>query len=392
MNVWEATWCGNDAVAAVTSPGSTEGLWYTARLHLIRLDGADYQELYVPRDQLGWPSASPTGQHVAIVEAICSDRGLVAGDLLVIDPTLKAITRVNTNGVDITYTEWRSDRHLLVAGHRGFDTVVGVYDLTSDQFGESWASREITSGGRYVSVSGCGPGANFALLGEGFLRAPELATVAEGTYRTVRSFDGGYARQVQSLAAAECVTWRAPDGLELQGWLLRAAGGSSQPLIMNIHGGPVWQWRPAWLARPRTLPILMLLQHGYSIFFPNPRGSAGHGQEFARMVKGDMNGADTQDYLSGLDSLIQRGIVDAGRLGVMGVSYGGGMTAWLITQSTRFRAAVCVAPHTNQVTWHFISNIPQFVSLFFEDTYTNLGGKYFNRSPLLHAYKVRTPT
>jgi dipeptidyl aminopeptidase/acylaminoacyl peptidase len=137
---------------------------------------------------------------------------------------------------------------------------------------------------------------------------------------------------------------------------------------------------------------LMLLRRGYAVLLPNPRGSVGRGQDFVRQVLGDMGGADTYDHLSGLDHLISRGLVEPGRLGVTGGSYGGFMTSWLITQDPRFAAAVSVAPVTNHLTEHLISNIPHFVSLFLADTYTNAGGKYFQRSPVMHAHKVKTPT
>jgi len=136
----------------------------------------------------------------------------------------------------------------------------------------------------------------------------------------------------------------------------------------------------------------MLLARGYAVFFPNPRGSTGRGQGFARQVLGEVGGADTYDYLSGLDYLVDQGIADPSRLGVTGGSYGGFMTSWLITQDSRFAAAVSVAPITNQVTAHLISNIPHYVRLSLADTYTNPGGKYFHRSPVMHADKVKTPT
>jgi len=135
-----------------------------------------------------------------------------------------------------------------------------------------------------------------------------------------------------------------------------------------------------------------LIQRGYAVFFPNPRGSAGRGRDFARKVKGDLNGADSDDLLSGLDSLIERGVADAGRIGVTGISYGGCMTSWLIAQDSRFAAAVSVAPHNNYVTEHLISNIPHFVASFLDDRYNNPGGKYFERSPVMHAHKIKTPT
>jgi dipeptidyl aminopeptidase/acylaminoacyl peptidase len=137
--------------------------------------------------------------------------------------------------------------------------------------------------------------------------------------------------------------------------------------------------------------MLMLIRHGYALFFPNPRGSSGRGQDFARRVVGDMGGADTQDYLSGLDHLVAKGVADPLRLGVTGGSYGGYMTSWLVTQDARFAAALASSPVTNHVTQHLISNIPQFDSIFLADTFRNPAGRYFQRSPIMHAHKVRTP-
>jgi dipeptidyl aminopeptidase/acylaminoacyl peptidase len=136
----------------------------------------------------------------------------------------------------------------------------------------------------------------------------------------------------------------------------------------------------------------MLLSRGCAVFFPNPRGSAGRGQDFARRVVGDMGGADTRDISSGLDHLVQRGIADPRRLGVIGVSYGGYMAAWLVTQDPRFAAAVASAPITNFVTEHLVSNIPHWVKIFLADDYRNPHGRYHSRSPIMHAHQVRTPT
>jgi len=391
-NVWEAAWCGNDAIAAIVSPGPSEGLWYTARLAVMRTDGGGSREIYMPQDQLGWPSGSPSGRHVAVVEALCSDRWVVAGDLRLIDTRSGEIRKVSTQGIDVTHTEWRSDRHLLIAGHRRFETAVALYDVDAGELEEVWRSEEITAAGFYSVIAGFGGAGDCALIGEGFRRAPEIAVIRRGKYRSIKSFDPGADEALAVLGAVETVKWRAPDGLPIEGLLLRpSAGRPPHPTILNVHGGPVWHYRPFWLGR-RSAGSLMLLKRGYAIFLPNPRGSTGRGQEFVRPVLGDMGGADTHDCLSGLDHLIARGIADPERLGVTGGSYGGYMTAWLITQDPRFAAAVAVSPVTNQVTEHLISNIPHFVSLFLEDRYTNPGGKYYDRSPILHAHKAKTPT
>jgi len=262
--------------------------------------------------------------------------------------------------------------------------------LSSNRFTQAWASRELSASPRYLSVSGYNTTPDSFLAVEGFARAPEIGAIHNGQYATVKSFDCGYAQLAQSIASAESVVWTAPDGLDIQGWLLLPQGGGPYPTIMNIHGGPVSHWRSMWLGR-RLVPVLMLLERGYAFFLPNPRGSSGRGQEFARRVVGDMGGADTHDYLSGLDALVARGLSDPRRLGVTGGSYGGFITSWLITQDPRFAAAVSVSPVTNHVTEHLLSNIPHFVALFLNDSYRNPGGKYFQRSPVMHAHKARTP-
>lgn len=391
-NIWEAAWCGNQAICAVVSAGPSEGLWYTARLRIIEISTANSRELYAPRDQIGWPATSPSGRHLAIVEGVCSDRWIVAGDLLLIDVASGLTLPLDTQGVDVTYTEWRSDQRLLLAGHRGPDTVVGMYDIATATFAEIWSSRDVTTGGRYVCLSGLHEAGDCLLVGESYVRAPEIGIIQRGEYRTIRSFDLGYSEEAKDIESVEFLEWTAPDGLNIQGWLLLPKGTPPHPLVLNIHGGPVSHWRPSWLGRPRGLPILLMLKRGYAVFLPNPRGSSGRGQAFARRVLGEMGGADTYDYLSGLDHLVERRVADPKRLGVTGGSYGGYMTLWLITQDPRFAAAVASSPVANHVTEHLLSNIPTFVSLFLADKYNNPGGKYFKRSPIMHAYQVRTPT
>lgn len=391
-NIWEAVWCGDNTIAAIVSSGPGEGLWYHASLQIIDVHTGDCRVLHEPEAQLGWPAACPSGKHLAIVSAICSDRWLVAGDVLLFDVRSGKSTRIDTDGVDVTCTEWRSERELLLAGQRGFETVIGWYDLEAKHFRVIWQSTEITAAGRLPHVSGSDAPGDCVMIGEGFRRAPEVVSIRNGEYRRIASLDLGYAEQANAIAEIERSSWRAPDGLEIQGWLLRPAGAGPQPLVLNIHGGPVSHWRPMWLGRPRTLPLLLLVQRGYAVLLPNPRGSSGRGRDFARRVVGDMGGADTYDFLSGIEHLVQAGRIDPMRLGVMGISYGGYMASWLITQDPRFAAAIPVAPVTNHVTEYLLSNIPHFVKLFLSDRYDSPAGKYFERSPIMHAHRARTPT
>jgi dipeptidyl aminopeptidase/acylaminoacyl peptidase len=392
-NIWEVAWCGDRRLAAVVSPGPAESLWYTATLQIvdigIDIGGGRAHEIYRPRDQLGWVAASPSGAHVVTVDTVCSDRGVVAGPLILVETETGAATPVDTGGVDVSWTEWRSDTILLFAGHRGLETVAGTYDVATGRCTDRWVSRDITSSGRHVSLSGLGDQGDFVIEGEGFTRAPELAIVRGGAYRSIRSFAIPDPAVFDAVGSVEPACWQAPDGLAIEGWLLKPKGDGPFPLLLNIHGGPVLQARPAWLGR-QGAPWLLLLRRGYAILMPNPRGSSGWGAEFARAVFGDIGGLESADNLSGVDHLVAQGIADPKRLAVMGGSHGGFMTSWLVTQDPRFAAAVSIAPITNWLSEHLTSNMAQYCVLAVGDTFG--GPAYLDRSPILHAHKVRTPT
>lgn len=390
LNPWEACWA-KDEIVSIASDAPYEGAWYCASLHLIDSRSGTRRVLYQPRYQIGDLSASPDGKTIAVVEATSSDRGLVAGELLLIDRTSE-VRRCQTHGVDVTFTSFASNTQLWYAGHRSFQTVVGACDIRTGECREIWASSDCTIGNRIYPDLAPVPGRAlvFACVTIGFTEAPAIRVCDGGEWRMVRSFESGESASLVTGISVERVTWQAPDGLEIHGWLLSPDRSGPLPVVMEIHGGPVWTYRPAYLGA--TTYRLALLRRGYALFMPNPRGSSGRGQDFIRRVLGDAGGADRSDVLSGLDHLTQRGFCDPARIGVMGGSYGGYMSAWLITQDTRFAAAVAVAPVTDWVSEHLTCHIPAFCEHILDDSMTNPGGRYFKRSPVMYADRVRTPT
>jgi dipeptidyl aminopeptidase/acylaminoacyl peptidase len=395
LNIWEACWCGDTSIGAIVSDGPTEAHWYSATLNIIEIASGKAEEIYVSNDQLGCISISPRGSTVAFVEAVCSDRGVVAGDLLLIDLSQKqyVVNRIASNHVDITRVSWRNEQQIFLAGHRCAESVILEYDVVKMALEEYWSSSKISGVGRYISPSPVGKDKGDCIfISEGFTRAPELGRIKNGHYQTVIEFNNSVTESLDVLTDnIESITWCAPDGLEIQGWLLRPVGEGPYPLVMDIHGGPVWHWRPRWLVRS-NLPTLMLLNMGYAIFLPNPRGSSGRGQDFARKVQGDLGGKDTDDFLSGLDYLVEEGVADPNRIGITGASYGGFMCSWLVTQDNRFAAAIPVAPVTHWTSKHLTTYIPAFDELFLNDSYKNAAGLYWKRSPVMYANKVCTPT
>jgi len=138
------------SLTGAETPGADspdEAAWYSATLRVIDPAARTARELYRSKQQLGWPSAAPDVKHVAVVEAVCSDRGLVAGDLLILDRQ-GAVRRCAINDVDATFTSWISNTEVLYAGHRSFETVVGIYDMASSRAREVWKSSTLTVGPR----------------------------------------------------------------------------------------------------------------------------------------------------------------------------------------------------------------------------------------------------
>lgn len=388
INVWEAAWYGDDAVLAIASTNPRESAWYSATL--LRLDPASGEQrvLYAPREQLGVPAGDPSGRYAAVIEACCSDRTVVAGEVVVVSHD-GDVRRFVPDGIDVTYVAWRDVSTLFCIGLRGFETVAGDLDVASGEFTVSFVTRETC--GPWYPAAAILPNGGCALALESYGTYQRIAVVERGDLRVVYDFANEGSRFVASVGGrVEPATWSGRDGLEITGYLALPNGPGPHPLVVLVHGGPVYAFRNAWSMAYIFTPLLVA--RGYAVLHPNPRGSSGRGQAFARMVRGDMLGEDTYDIIAGVKALVDRGVVDRARVAVTGRSYGGMMASWLVTQTDVFAAAIPMAPVTDNVAQHFTSNIPYFDELFFEGSVYDVGGIFTQRSPVLHARSAKTPT
>ena len=141
----------------------------------------------------------------------------------------------------------------------------------------------------------------------------------------------------RALGVGSTVRWRSKDGREIEGVLVLPPGhreGDRHPLMMCIHGGP-----PGAYGNTFDPEFHVFAGLGYAVFGPNPRGSSSYGDEHLRALMGDIGRGEYDDLMSGVDHLIEAGIVDPDRLGLRGWSWGGILGAWTTTQTDRFRAA-----------------------------------------------------
>jgi dipeptidyl aminopeptidase/acylaminoacyl peptidase len=325
LNVWESCWCGPDAVAAVASDAPDEAAWYRATVQRFDLDGSAATTLYAPRHHLGGLVASASGHHVAVIEAICSDRTIVAGDIVWMADG-SAPRKLDSAGVDVNHLRFAGEDTLIFAGHRSCETALGRVQPARNHCELHWSASDRTFGGpRYPEFAPLPDGLVLTTV-EGFLQQPAIALLSPGNGTQVLATLGNpaLAPALDALvASAQALRWQAPDGQEIHGWLLlpKTAGAGPWPLVMEVHGGPVWQFRQRWLGS--SLMRRELLARGYALVLPNPRGSSGRGQAYASQVFGDMGGADTHDFLSCVDHLVAQGTADQRNLFVTGGSYGG---------------------------------------------------------------------
>jgi dipeptidyl aminopeptidase/acylaminoacyl peptidase len=193
-----------------------------------------------------------------------------------------------------------------------------------------------------------------------------------------------------ALGETRVLQWQNSDGFEIEGLLCLPVDyeEGKNPLIVAPHGGPhgaiALGFNPAWQ---------YFSGEGFATFAPNFRGSDGYGRDFARGNYRNWGIADYQDIMAGVDHLIGQGIADPDRMVVGGWSYGGYMTAWIVTQTDRFKAASNGAGLSNLVSMYAQNDIPSYLELFFEDSspYQKVE-LYRKHSPISYIHQVKTPT
>ena len=192
-------------------------------------------------------------------------------------------------------------------------------------------------------------------------------------------------REVASPLEPREVLATSPDGQQVQGWALVPPGAGPHPVLLMIHGGPYASYGPAFFDEAQVYAAA-----GYAVVFCNPRGSNSYGQAFGRAIQGDFGRLDMLDVLAFLDhALATVPGLDAGRVGVMGGSYGGYLTAWLIAHEHRFAAAIVERGYLDPRSFVGASDI----GWFFAPAYnTDDPARMDAQSPLLLADHVRTPT
>ncbi len=436
VTIWEYAWSPDGARFAVfASEGPDETDWYRGWVGVVASAGGVVRRVAQPQGQAGALTWAPDSARLAYVSGEWSDRGLVGGDVFVVavDDTAQgevAEARNLTPGVGFSpsWLRWLPDGlRMLYAGWDGVTHQVGVLDgedgaltpLSTDfVIGDyAWPRLNITPDLRHGATTHSTPnqpwevylggfdfgetGNDSAPTGLTWRRLTRLNPILEETVaisptRRLR-YTGADGWEIDALYTPPLITSatgaRAAATNEANG--ANGANGASQPgatkappLIVVVHGGPTSAWRDEWSGWATQL----LASAGFAVLRPNIRGSMGRGVAFANAVLGDMGGKDFEDLMLGVDYIVAQGLADGDRVGIVGWSYGGFMTAWAVSQTPRFKAAVMGAGISDYHSFHAQTNIRDWDMRFIAADPNEQPEAYRARSAITYARQLTTPT
>ncbi|MDQ6634015.1 MAG: S9 family peptidase [Gemmatimonadota bacterium] len=207
--------------------------------------------------------------------------------------------------------------------------------------------------------------------------------------RRLTSFNDKLTSEI-AFSDAERFTYPSVGGMEIEGWLMKPYGwqaGRKYPMVLYVHGGPHSQYGEGWFDEFQNLAA-----QGMYVLFTNPRGSSGYGADFTFATRGRWGAEDYEDLMKATDIAAKRADVDSTRMGVTGGSYGGFMTAWITTKTTRFRAAQTDRMISDWTYWYGASDAQGLTEFEFYGKPWDNFAMYDTLSPIRHVTKVRTPT
>jgi dipeptidyl aminopeptidase/acylaminoacyl peptidase len=372
------------------APGNGDDNWWNAKLYAFAAGNAAAQVLYTPpnnQQQIAMPRVSRDGATVAFIGGIMSDFGSTGGDVYTLPIGGGAAVNITpAMRASATSLAWNCDGHLhaqLLAGDKtqladlGAGRNPGVSRILWS--GEEW----LDNNDGYAAVA-C-PSQIMAVERQSFTEPPEIAVGSLDRLKNLTAVNAGLhlAARVQSI-------WWKSDGFDVQGWLLLPEHSSGKlPMITDVHGGPAAAVVPRFGGPGLTTA---LLERGFALFRPNPRGSFGQGEKFTLANVRDFGHGDLRDILAGIDAAAQAAPIDTERLGITGGSYGGFMTMWAVTQTNRFKAAVAAAGLSNWLSYYGENGIDGWMLPYFGASVYEDPAVYARSSPINFIRNVKTPT
>lgn len=402
-HVREVLWCrGGERLAVKLAPTpSVDDSYVATRLRVVDPATGEVTARIENPGKLGEVAWSPDCSALAFVAA--ADRHDPAPGRLTVASAETGAFHDVLPGYEghVRDAAWSDGDTLVFLGDEGAVTLLYQLDLpgAGPADGEAVDPRMLVPAGRtqWSDLSLSRDGSRFAVLGESGRHPEEVFSgeLAPGDAAPRRLTDTNPWLAEIDLAPQEVVEHEARDGLRLQGILIRPLGevpDRRYPLIEVVHGGPESHVRDGWNTS-YSRHGQVAAGRGYAVFYPNYRGSTGRGVEFSKLSQARPAKEEFDDLVDGVDHLVSIGLVDRGRVGITGGSYGGYAAAWGATYYTdRYAAAVMAVGISDKISKLGTSDIPEEVHLVHERKRLWDDWQHFlEASPLYHVEQARTP-
>lgn len=393
MYIYEYGWAPDGRRFAVTAAhGAGDPNWWVARLYTLDRASGQMHEIYKPDWQIAKPRFSPDGSTIAFIQGLMSDEGSTGGDIDTIPADGGAVTDITPHmRATATWLTWKPGTHTILFGEN-VDGSAGLASIseTGGPVTTLWTGEESISGAHNgFSAAIANDGVTSAVVRSSFAHPPEVWAGKIGTWQQLTHAND---HLQPNWGKAVKVHW-TNGGFHIQGWLLypRQYDPSRRyPMVVLVHGGPGAANTSSW---PRPFYNTTLLSDaGYFVLYPNPRGSFGQGEAFTQANRKDFGYGDFKDIEAGADSITHHFPVDPHRIGITGWSYGGYMTMWAVTQTTRFRAAVAGAGIANWQSYYGENDIDTWMIPFFGASVYDDPAVYAKSAPITFIKNVKTPT
>lgn len=401
LHVYEFGWSPDSkhlVFVGANPPG--ENNWWVAQLYTGDLAGGAPKSILDTTKvsgslhglQIAVPRWSPDGSQIAFIGGLMSDQGSTGGDIYLI-PSSGGEPKNVTPGraASVAFIGWIGPQVIGIAEHVGGSSHLTALDLrTGKDMPEVSTTfpETVGAGGMVMSVSVSNEHA-LALIRSSFEKAPEVWAGSLDAMKQITHLNDD---MKPMWGKTENIDW-TNDGFKVQGWLLYPANydpAKKYPLLVSVHGGPSSAVTPRWPGVGYGGAPFSAL--GYFVFMPNPRGSYGQGEKFTQANIKDFGYGDLQDILAGMDVLEKRFPIDKDREGLTGWSYGGFMTMFGVTRTTRFKAAVAGAGISDWQSYYGENSIDQWMVPFFGKTVYDDPKVYAKSSAIEFIKNVKTPT
>jgi dipeptidyl aminopeptidase/acylaminoacyl peptidase len=378
------------AFGHVKSPVAND--WPTSDVSIVEVASGKISDLANSAAAETSPLYSPDGKSIAVIASDAPPRWAGSG-IIQIFPSSGGQPKNAVGSFDAqpAVAGWSADgKRIYFSESRGTGTQIYSLDVAANRIEEIKTTPAVLN-----AVNLNRSGTTFAFVRQTSDTPPDafIASVANFTPVQVTRVNEGL--QIPAVGRTEVITWKSTDGKDIEGLLTYPVGyqaGQRVPMILNVHGGPAGVFVQTFLGGRGAYPLATFASRGYAILRPNPRGSSGYGTDFRRANIKDWGFGDYQDLMTGVDKVIAMGVADPERLGVMGWSYGGFMTSWIVTQTQRFKAASAGAPVTNLMSFNGTADIPAFIPDYFGGQFWEIADVYQKHSPMFNVKGVSTPT